>query len=283
MARVIFGSSGCIGRSLCKLTEANNINCVALNSAVLDLMSSDASSRISGIVNDGDDVVVLSALTPEKGDPVDTTAANIVMMRNILDGLKSVQVRHFVYISTDSVYSHDIETIKVDSPKIPDRLYGHAHLVREEMLKHAIHVRRWAIIRPCAVYSHNDTHNAYGVMRFIREAISEGSITLFGNGEEHRDHIHADDLASIINHAIESSIVGEFNACSGQSVSFSTLASLIIARLDRPITVKSVARKVSLTHRYIDHSALLNSFSDHLPRPIEAGLDKLFESLPDEF
>ena len=277
MTRVIFGSSGCIGKSLCQLTASKSIDHLALDSSKLNLLSTDAASKINGIVNDGDDVIILAALTPEKGDAVDTTAANVVMMQNILAGLKTVEVRHVIYISSDAVYSQDIESIKSSTPKSPSRLYGHAHLVREEMLKHAIDSGHWTIIRPCAVYGHNDTHNAYGVMRFWREAVSNYSITLFGNGEEHRDHVHADDVAAIIDQALALTIHGEFNASSGQSISFSSLATMIKAKMSKPVTIKSVARQVSVTHRYIDNADLLAAFPNHHPRLIKFGLDDLLE------
>ena len=277
MPRVIFGSSGCIGKSLCKLTASKSIDYVALNSSTLNLLSFDAASKISAIVNDGDDVVILAALTPEKGDAVHTTAANVVMMRNILEGLETVKVRHVIYVSSDAVYSQDMENIKSSTLKSPSRLYGYAHLVREEMLKHAIDSMHWSIIRPCAVYSHNDTHNAYGVMRFWREATSNHSITLFGNGEEYRDHIHADDVAAIIDQALAIPIHGEFNASSGQSISFSNLAAMIKARLSKPVKIKTVARQGSITHRYIDNSDLLAAFPNHHPRLIQFGLDNLLE------
>ena len=67
MTRVIFGSSGCIGKSLCQLTASKSIDHIALDSSTLNLLSTDAASKISGIVNDGDDVIILAALTPEKG------------------------------------------------------------------------------------------------------------------------------------------------------------------------------------------------------------------------
>ena len=257
MATVIFGSSGCVGKSLCEFTMASKIDHIGLNSSKLDLLASNAASQISNHVSDGDDIVILSALTPEKAPVVDSTTANIVMMRNILAGLKSIQFRHLIYISTDAVYSHAIETIKQDSPKNPERLYGYAHLVREEMLKHEFEPSRWCILRPCAIYGQNDTHNAYGVMRFMREALDKGTITLFGNGEEFRDHVHADDVVAIIDKAVSSRVSGEFNVSSGQSVSFANMASMIAKRSEIPIEVKSVARQSQITHRFIENTVLL--------------------------
>ena len=233
MKRVIFGSSGCIGKSLCELTVSKSIEHVALNSHPRFIVKRRR-VEINNIVNDGDDVVIPAALPPKKD-----TITNLVKHRydEYLTGLEAVKVRHVVYISSDAVYSQDITNIKSNTPKCPSRLYGHAHLLREEMLKHVIDSRRWTIIRPCAVYSHNDTHNAYGVMRFWRETFANNSITLYGNGEECRDHIHADDVAAIIDHALARSIQGEFNACSGQAISFLNLALMIKAKVSNPVTI----------------------------------------------
>lgn len=279
MARVIFGSSGCIGKYLCKLTGAKNIDYVALNSSNLDLLASDAPSKIKTIVNENDDIVILSALTPENGNAVDATAFNIIMMQNLLAGLRKVQFGHLVYISSDSVFSHSIENITEQTIKTPDRLYGYAHLIREQMLKHELEDKKWVILRPCAVYGHFDTHKAYGVMRFLHEAVDNRCITLFGNGEEFRDHVHGYDLAQIINEALAKRVKGEMNVSSGHSITFSNLASMIVERMNVPVKIKSINRKIKIAHRFIDNKELISHFPNQRPRQIEAGLDSLFKSI----
>ena len=120
-------------------------------------------------------------------------------------------------------------------------------------------------------------------MRFIREALDKGTITLFGNGEEFRDHVHADDVAAIIDKAVSLRVSGEFNVSSGQSVSFANMASMIAKRSEIPIEVKSVARQGQITHRFIENTVLLSAFPNQRPRLIETGLDDLFEALNYEF
>ena len=55
-----------------------------------------------------------------------------------------------------------------------------------------------AVLRLTAIYGAGDTHNSYGPNRFLRQALKDGRIPLFGNGEETRDHLHVDDAVDLI-------------------------------------------------------------------------------------
>jgi UDP-glucose 4-epimerase len=283
MATIIFGASGIIGKSVSKIAKRTEDRLVLLNSSNLDLLENTAIAKIKKLVNDGDNVVILSALTPEKASEIDVLTFNVLMMRNILEGLRTINLGHLVYVSSDAVYSNQIENISEVSPKIPSSLYGYAHLIREEMLKREIDSIKRVIIRPCAVYGENDTHNAYGVMQFIRESELQNKISLFGEGEECRDHIYADDIAKIIVEALRSRISGEFNASSGLSVSFHDLATMILSRMEQPIQIKSLKRDRVIKHRFIDNKALLSSFPNFAPRLIGMGLDTLIKGSNNEF
>lgn len=283
MATIIFGASGIIGKSVSKIAMRTEDRLILLNSSKLDLLKNSAIAKIKKVANDGDNVVILSALTPEKGNAIDIVTSNVLMMRNILKGLRSINLGHLVYVSSDAVYSNQIENISEESPKIPSSLYGYAHLIREEMFKREIDPIKRVIIRPCAVYGENDTHNAYGVMQFIREAKLQNKISLFGEGEEYRDHIYADDIATIIVEAFRSRISGEYNASSGLSVSFHDLATMIVGKMEHPIQIKSLKRDRAIKHRFIDNKALLSSFPNFAPRLIGTGLDTLIKGSNNEF
>ena len=67
------------------------------------------------------------------------------------------------------------------------------------------------IIRPTLIYGPGDPHNGYGPNRFMRLAIVNKNIELFGKGEEVRDHIHIDDVGKIISMLILRRVVGILN------------------------------------------------------------------------
>src|SRR3546814_11446336 len=54
------------------------------------------------------------------------------------------------------------------------------------------------LLRPTLIYGAEDTHNSYGPNRLRRMARKDARITLFGAGEETRDHISVDDVYRLI-------------------------------------------------------------------------------------
>ena len=71
-----------------------------------------------------------------------------------------------------------------------------------------------------------DTHLGYGPNKFIKLALSKKSISLFGNGEERRDHIYIDDLIAILFKCILYNGTGIINATTGKVYSFLKIANL---------------------------------------------------------
>ncbi len=67
-------------------------------------------------------------------------------------------------------------------------------------------------MRPTLVYGHHDPHDGYGPNKFIRCAQLNKKIILFGKGEEKRDHINVDNVASIVYTVVINKIDGVVNA-----------------------------------------------------------------------
>ena len=275
MAKVIFGGNGFIGRSLQNIKSIQHDELRLSSSLEIDLTSVDAILKIQRLVNEGDDVVMLACQTPEKGSANELVSNNILMMANVLKGLADKDIRHFVYISSDAVYSLEEEYVKEDTAKCPDTLYGHSHLVREEMIKQSISDEKLCILRPCAVYGHEDPHGSYGVMKFLRQVKAGGYISIFGNGEELRDHLHVDDLAQSINVALEEKICGDFNIASGTSTSFFDIAATISSLIRNKVEIIRVDRRVPIRHRYNIITKFKSAFSKIEPRSVEQGLTDL--------
>src|SRR5258708_8092590 len=104
------------------------------------------------------------------------------------------------------------------------------HLARERMLAHACQAAKipFAVVRPCAVYGAGDTHNSYGPNRFIRTALAEGNIRLFGEGEEQRDHVYVRAVAEILTLSVVHRSTGLLNPASRNAASFADLPRIIL-------------------------------------------------------
>lgn len=275
MSLVIIGASGFVGRSLFDVCAARDYKVVPVTSSSCNLLFETSKKTLRHLISGDDDIVMLAANTPEKLQGYHLVSDNITMLRNFLDVVSEIEFRHLVYISSDAIFSFQDEIINEQSPKIPETLYGYSHLVREEMLKSAFLGKKLTILRPCAIYGDGDTHNAYGVMSFMRQALSQQQITIFGDGEDIRDHVFVDDLAYCINSAFEHQIYGEYNYATGQAISFRDLAEIVAGSITAKIDIISSPRKISLRHRHFDVSKLRNSFPNNQPRSVVDGIKSL--------
>jgi nucleoside-diphosphate-sugar epimerase len=155
------------------------------------------------------------------------------------------------------------------------------HLTRELMLKQAVK-GPLAIVRLSQIYGVGDTHNAYGPNRMIRSARRENKILLFGDGEETRDHLFIDDLVNMVVVILRRKSLGHINLASGTSVSFAELAEIIADLFPTPVEIASVDRRVPITHRRFDTSALRAFFPTVHTTTIEQGIGQMNLTMIDQ-
>ena len=274
----VIGAGGFVGQAILNEGKRRGVACRPYPSSAINLLSENVGQLVEENINDGDSIVFCSALTPEHADGVELFNKNYYMMINFLEAVKKKHLSFFTYISTDAVYSLSLDRINETKPTEPETLYGMSHLVREKLVKEYISENKLIILRPCAIYGEGDPHNAYGVMRFLREAKHGGSIKIFGEGEEFRDHLFIDDFASIALEAIFSKISGIFNVASGKSTRFIDLANLIADLFENAVSVDNLPRKMDVMHRHYDLTKLWKAFPHLLPRGIKRGVTDLFHN-----
>lgn len=244
---VIFGSGGFIGKNLKDSLENENINVVGISTKDIDLIKRDSVCQIKDLIKENDNVVFLSALTPDKGKDLNTYKKNIEMINNLISGIYEKKLNHFLYFSSDAVYSFDNSLINEKTPIYPSDYYSLMHITRELIIKNEVK-SPFLLLRPTAVFGFGDTHNSYGPNRFINNAIFEKKIILGGEGEETRDHIFINDLINLTVLCILYKSAGILNAASGFSISFMELAKLVKENLP-DIEIKTTQRNNPITYR----------------------------------
>ena len=148
------------------------------------------------------------------------------------------------------------------------------HAARELMLKSAVQAPL-AFLRPTLIYGAADPHGGYGPNRFRRQADQGEPITIFGEGEELRDHVLADDVAALAVLLLTHRSRGALNAVTGVSTSFHDVAHMV-ARLHGGM-VKSVPRpgpRPHLLHRFFDITNCHKAFPGFRFTPLTEGLAK---------
>jgi UDP-glucose 4-epimerase len=270
---VVLGGRGFIGRVLLEVLEAADTPVLAPGSAELDLATEGSGERLAAMLRDTDAVVLLAALTPDRGRGRGPLLRNLAMAANVCAALERVPVAHVVYFSSDAVYPTDVVRVTEASYAQPADLYGVMHLTREVMLRTCSRAPV-AVLRPTLVYGAGDTHNSYGPNRFRRTARRERRITLFGEGEGQRDHILVDDVAALAWQVLRHRSGGTLNLATGRSISYAELALKVAALFEGPIEVVGTPRENPITHRHFDVTALRKAFPTFRLTPLEAGLIK---------
>jgi UDP-glucose 4-epimerase len=268
---VVLGSGGFLGTHLLAACAVAGLEAAGLSSRDLDLTEASAGPRLAERLRPQDVLVFLAALTPDKGRDSATLMRNLAMCRAVCEATRSVAIAQLVYASSDAVYSFDTALISEETPAVPLDLYGAMHRTRELMLAGEAKAP-FAMLRITGLYGAGDTHNSYGPNRFLRQALADGRIPLFGDGEETRDHVHVDDAVDLILRVVSHRSTGLLNVATGKSATFRAVADLIAAVAGRPVEIAPSPRQNPATHRHFDTTNLLRAFPGVRFKPLEEGL-----------
>lgn len=274
---VIMGAGGFVGAILVRSFQNSNIQCIGLTSENVNLLDPSASEKLSNILNPTDTLVVVSAIAPCKDN--DTLIKNISMMNAVCEAIANKQPQHVIYVSSDAVYADSPDPLTESSSAEPASIHGVMHLTREVMLKQTCN-SPLAIVRPSLIYGAEDTHNGYGPNQFLRIGLANETITLFGEGEEKRDHVYIEDVATIIKLISQHRSEGVLNIATGTVVSFREIAEKVSRCFNPNTIIKSKPRVGPMPHngyRPFDPSASFKSFPEFIYTTLEDGLEKSYK------
>lgn len=270
---VVLGGRGFIGAALRAALERAGIATLAPSRAELDLAAEGAGERLTAMLRPTDSLVLVAAVTTDKGRGLDPFLTNLHIGAHVCAALGRVPPAHVVYVSSDAVYPPDVSRVTEQSCAEPNDLYGAMHLAREVMVKAATPAPI-AVLRPTLVYGAADTHNSYGPNRLRRMARKEGRITLFGEGEETRDHLLVDDVVALMLLVLRHRSAGTLNLATGRSITYAELARRVAAQFEGPIEIVGTPRRSPVTHRHFDIAALRKAFPRFVFTPLDDGLAK---------
>jgi UDP-glucose 4-epimerase len=269
---VIVGAGGFVGGAIGGRLITDKVPMLALTRNELDLLKPEASATLQRLLRADDSVVFVSALAPTRNNAM--LIDNLRMAETVCTALAAQPIAHLVYISSDAVYSDDANPVTEQSCQQPSSLHGVMHLAREIMLRTTLKLPL-AILRPTLIYGAKDPHNGYGPNRFRRLAAKGEAITLFGEGEEKRDHVHIDDVAALVSAALQHRSTGTLNIATGRSTSFREIAEMIAALSGRSVEIRGTPRQNPVTHRHFDITDCLKAFPEFHYIPLRDGLARV--------
>jgi nucleoside-diphosphate-sugar epimerase len=265
---VVIGAGGFVGSAI--LAELNNTGTpsLPLTRKEVDLLTAEGPEQLKARLAPDDAVVFVSAIAPAK-----TTAqfmANLHMAEAACLAFAAVPPAHLLYISSDAIYADDANPVTEQSPVAPSTLHGMMHAARELMFR-SEYRGPFAALRPTLIFGARDPHSGYGPNRFRRQAAHGQPITLFGDGEEQRDHIAIEDVARLAVRILWRRSTGALNAVTGVSTSFDDVARLVADQFVPRAEVKSVPRpgpRPHLLHRFFDIGGCYKAFPDFHFEPL---------------
>ena len=279
MKILVCGKKGFVANKLIKFLKKKQSKFIAFSSKDVNLLSQSSSKKLKKIKKNKYIIVFLSTLTPDKGKDKKTFKKNILMMNNFFKNFPKRYIGHFVYVSSDAVYSMNDKYIYDKTRPNPQDLYGSMHLKRERIVKMKISKNNYVILRPVAVYGKGDTHNSYGPNRFFKQLKNNEKIKIFGKGQDVRSHFFVDDLVKIIDTVIVHKITGTLNISSVKSYKFIDIAKKIVKLFYNKYkyrgSIEFINNKNNPTRRYFKNLKVLKFINTKSLKNIDEGLNKL--------
>ena len=218
---IILGAGGFISGNVENFLQKSNVRLLSLPRKKIDLKKKQSIKKLLKIVKEKDVIFFAAAEAPVKNENM--LLNNLIMAKNMC------------------------EVLKKKKPSFPDSLHGIMHLTREKMFENLIK-SKLCIVRPTLVYGDGDPHNGYGPNRFIRLIKEKEKISLFGKGEELRDHVWINDVSKAISKLIIKRKTGKFNLVTGKIISFDNIAKQIIKVTGKKSKIFYQRRKGPMPH-----------------------------------
>ena len=272
---VILGASGFIGKAISNFCQLRQVDVTEISRKEIDLSAPDAHSKLKKILKRGDHVVIAAAKAPVKN--ITMLIENLKLTEQLLKAFSEIPPLYVLNISSDAVYEDSSNFLNESSTRAPDSLHGAMHLARELSLQKI--QAKIGVLCPTLVYGISDPHNGYGPNQFSRLLNKSQPITLFGKGEEKRDHIFIDDVAELAYGMLSKKICGRINAATGNVISFLEIANICTSYSKNNNRINFLERNGPMPHngyRAFDISKIKLIFPEFKPTPIKVGLGTLF-------
>lgn len=117
----------------------------------------------------------------------------------LVNAVEESEVKHFIYLSSMSVYGSSDTAIDENHEPAPESFYGISKFQAEEHVSRLSDQMKVHILRSGNVYGYNPAMRIDAVFnRFMFEANFNGRVTIHGDGEQSRTFIHVEKLGAII-------------------------------------------------------------------------------------
>ncbi len=201
---------------------------------------------------------------------------------NLINAAVNYNVDCFVFASSIAVYGSQSPPMTEAMHPKPEDPYGVSKYAVELDLA-AAHEQfglDYIIFRPHNVYGERQNlgdkyRNVIGI--FLKQAMQNTPLTIFGNGEQSRAFSYIDDIALPIAHSvtIPSARNKAFNIGSAEAITVNQLASQIQKVMDRELEIKYLSERNEVFHAYADHQYFYEVFDIQKETSLKKGLKQM--------
>lgn len=237
----VVGANGFIGSNLCKVNlELGNRVFAICNKKTENVPLSCTVTSIESANKLFFDQLFISI-----GGHASSHSEFIIQYEFLYKIIQSLKFKRIIFISSIAVYGDHLTPISVNSCYRNPALYGLAKLAQEFLIRSC---EDYIIIRPTYVYGIGMRDNSL-IPIWIKKALREKKITIFGNGKRMQDYLHIDDLMSLSVSAANQGGNNTVIAASGVSYSNTILAEKI-SKFTRGIEIKYSGEDVSSSFEF---------------------------------
>lgn len=285
MARLLVtGASGFIGSHLVERLRGDGHAVVGLDrrpgaDVTADLLTTDLGPLLQGVTH-----VIHLAGQPGVRESWERFAAyargNLETTQRLLEHLRSQPVQKFVLASTSSVYGQAPMPAQEDGPALPISPYGATKLAAESLCD--LYGRSasipWVALRYFTVYGPRQRDDM-AFTRWLRAALADEPIPLFGDGGQVRDFTFVADAVEATVRAALGTVAGvRINVGGGRPVAVRDAIRLIGERVGRPLRLLHMEAAPGDMRETMASTERLERLLGFVPStPLTEGLRQQFE------
>lgn len=311
---LVCGGGGFIGGHLIKQLKAEGFWVRGVDLKYHEFATSPADEFIIGdlrnqdvarnVVKGIDDVYQLAAdmggagyiFTGEHDAAVMHNSATINL--NVLDAGWRAGVKRFFYSSSACIYpeynQRDPQNPKCSEdsayPAAPDSEYGWEKLFSERLYLSymrnydvQVHIARFHnIFGPEGTWTGGREKAPAAICRKVAEATPGGEIEIWGDGEQTRSFLYADECIEGIRKLMESNHSGPLNIGSEEMVTINQLAKIIMEISGKTLRIRHIAGPLGVRGRNSDNRLIAERLGWAPKCPLRDGLEKTYAWIADQ-
>jgi UDP-glucose 4-epimerase len=275
---IILGDTGYIGGKLKNtlLKQHPDIEILGFSFPEVDLTKNKDVLQLQQHVIPGTILVMCSGIKKQYGDSLDKLELNLKMVINVCKNLLSNNLLRFVFVSSAEVYGEDLNDLSIteETAVKPTSFYGIAKLVSEKIIKKSLKgfpETSYMFLRPALVFGPAEEGSFYGPSGFMKAAMKNEKIILWGDGSELREFVYVDDLIFVFISLIFNECEGYVNVVNGTSRSFKEIVEAIKKEFKK-LEVSSKERTREKTDQGFNNKLLLDLVPGFIPTPLDKSL-----------